>query len=296
MNAHVLDAEKVAAIKWAGEGMNTPQDVLLVQVRENIARGLPQVCQYPPNPHTAILVCGGPSLNLPEMEKEIVRAQWLGGKVVAVNGAYQWCIDRNIMPAMAIMLDAREFNARFIDTPIERCRYLLASQCHPKVFEICRDRDVTIWHACSCGDPELDMLCGYYFQERDAEGRLSGRQNIYPISLGVTVGIRAISLLRMLGFTSIDIFGLDSCWLGDEHHGYAQPENGDKRIGVWLRPQGRDDKAVRFECAPWHMKQAQDFMALIRERGNLFQLNVRGPGLLATILKTGAEIQMEKAA
>lgn len=41
------------------------------------------------------------------------------------------------------------------------------------------------------------------------------------------------------------------------------------------------------------MKQAQDFMELVQERGDAFNLNVHGPGLIATILRTGAQIQSE---
>jgi hypothetical protein len=288
-----LVAEKVREVVFPSDmGTNTPNEVLLAQVTQNIRRGLPQVSPHQPNPATALLVCGGPSLAM--TERELVEAYWKGGKVCAVNGAYQWCIERNIKPSLAIMLDAREFNARFVEADVPGCRYLLASQCHPKTFEVCRDRDVLIWHACSAGDAEVDLICDYYFQARDEQGRLTGRQTTYPVTLGTTVSVRAISLLRMLGLHWFDIFGLDSCWLDNRHHAYEQPENNrDGRMGVWLRPKDRDDKSVRFECAPWHMKQAQDFMALIRERGNQFQINVRGPGLIATILRTGAEIETE---
>src|SRR6185369_1964719 len=149
--------------------------------------------------------------------------------------------DRNYKPSAAIILDARESNARFIERNVSGCRYLLASQCHPKTFENCQDREVYIWHACSAGEPELAILNDYYFSR------------CHPITLGTTAGIRAISLLRMLGYTKMEIFGLDSCWLGDEHHAYPQQENAkDRRMSVWLRPRDRDDEAIRFECAPWH--------------------------------------------
>jgi len=106
--------------------------------------------------------------------------------------------------------------------------------------------------------------------------------------------MRAISLMRMLGFMRMEIFGLDSCWLDGEHHSYSQPENNhEKTISVWLRPRERDDMAQRFICSPWQAKQADDFMSLVKERGELFELNVHGRGLIATMIKTGASIQME---
>lgn len=283
MNVPALkfEPEKTVKIELATDGgCNTPDDVILDQVRENIRRGLPQVFPHQPNPLTAILVCGGPSLA--ETEKELVKAVWEGGKVVAVNGAYQWCIDHNIKPSAAVMLDAREFNARFIEEPVDGCKYLLASQCHAKTFDLCHDRETVIWHACSGGEPEVELLKEYYFGE------------VYPVTLGTTVGIRAISLMRMLGFTNFEIFGLDSCWLDKKHHAYEQAENNrDGSFPVWLKPDDRIDLVQRFICAPWHIKQSEDFQNLIRERGNLFQLNVHGPGLLASILRTGAKIQIE---
>lgn len=284
-----FDSDKVRPIELKGD-MNTSEDVILAQVEENIRRGFPQVRPHDLNPHTALLVCGGPSLAM--TEKELVDAHWRGGKIVAVNGAYQWCIDRNLKPSAAIMLDAREFNARFVETPVEGCRYLLASQCHARAFELCAERETFIWHACSAGDKEVDVLKQFYFQPDVKENENWTRT--HPVTIGTTVGVRAVSLLRMLGFYSIELFGLDSCWLDGRHHSYEQAENNhDIRKSIWLKPYRRDDKAIRFECAPWHMQQAQDFMNLIKERGDHFQLNVHGPGLIATILRTGAEIQME---
>jgi hypothetical protein len=275
-----FDASKTKEIEFKG-GLNTTDETILAQVAENIRRGLPQAQPYSPNTDTAIIVAGGPSLKT--TEKDLVEAVWRGGKVVAVNGAYQWCIDRNIKPSAMVMLDAREFNARFLETPVPNCHYLLASQCHPKAFELCRDRKVTIWHGLSCGDDEKAMLDEFYFE----------RYN--PVTLGTTVAMRAISLMRMLGFTTMEVFGLDSCWLGEEHHAYEQPENKEKKMSVWVRPKDRDDLAQRFICAPWMAKQAEDFMRLVKERGDLFQLNVHGPGLIATMIRTAADIQMEES-
>lgn len=278
MNA-IPDLSETLRIELSGS-CNTPDAVILEQVARNIRRGLPQAQPHAPNPATALLVCGGPSLA--SSERDLARAQWAGGKIVAVNGAYQWCIDRNLKPSAAVMLDARAFNARFVAEPVEGCKYLLASQCHPDTFDLCRDRETVIWHACSAGDAELELLVDYYF----------GRT--HPVTLGTTVGVRTISLLRMLGFQRIEAFGLDSCFLDGGHHAYAQGENDrDRPMPVWLRPKGRDDKAQRFMCAPWMIKQAEDFMQLVRERGDLFQMNVHGPGLIAAILRTGAEIEME---
>lgn len=272
-----FEPEQLHEIKFADDaGVNTSDEVIMEQVAQNIRRGLPQAKPQDPNDYIVLLTCGGPSLAT--HEKQLVEAYWKGGKVVATNASYQWCIDRNIRPSAMVMLDAREFNARFVETPVPNCKYLLASQCHPRAFDLCRDREVIIWHACSAGEKELALLNEYYFEQT------------HPVTLGTTVGIRAISLFRMLGFMRFEIFGMDSCWLDNQHHAYSQPENQDKRFPVWLRPKDHDELAKRFICAPWHMKQAQDFMQLVKERGDMFQLQVHGPGLIAEIVRTGAEL------
>lgn len=291
-----FDPTKVIPVSFSPDcGCNVGNDDLLAQISVNIRRGLPQVQPYSPNGHTALLVCGGPSLQ--DTESELVDEVWRGGKLVTVNGAYQWCIERNLRPAAAIMLDARRFNARFFETSVSRCKYLLASQCHPDAFDLVEGRETFIWHALGSGsESEVALLDEYYFQqsiETWPEDRKRPRRHYHPVTLGTTVGIRSISLLRMLGFQRIDIFGLDSCWLGEKHHAYTQEENDvDKRISVWLRPDA--NTAHHFVCSPWHVKQADDFKILLRERGDFFQLSVRGNGLLATMMRTGAELQKEE--
>jgi len=274
------DPDNLHQIKFANDlGANVSNAQLIEQVKINIRRMLPQAKPYLPNDETVALVCGGPSLN----EKELVREVWNGAKVACVNGSYNWCIERNIKPSTMVMVDGRAFNSRFVERPVDGCRYLLAAQCHPDVFDLCRDRDVTIWHAVCC-DAEHELLKKYYFDK------------LHPINVGTTVTVNAIALLRMLGFQKFIVFGFDSCWLGDKHHAYPQEENsGEMCKTVWLRPREREDLVQGpFDCAAWHVKQALDFQKLIREHGNSFQLDVRGPGLIAAIMKVASQISIDE--
>lgn len=270
----------------ANEGANVSDEKIMEQVSINIRRQLPQVMPHAANKEIVALVCGGPSLK--QTKKQLVELAWSGAKVVAVNGAYQWCIDNNIRPSAMIMLDARQFNSRFLETPVNGCHYFLASQCHPQAFDICKDRDVYIWHCCSGGEPEYAMLKDYYF----------GRT--FPIGLGTTVAIKAIQVMNILGFKSFNIFGMDSCWMLDsrllerQHHAYPQAENDkDKYMPVWLSPDGHAELAEKFYCAPWMMRQAVDFQNLIRGQGDKFRLNVRGDGLIAAILRISATLGLD---
>lgn len=262
--------------------VNTPRDIIRDQVAINIRRGLPQARPYPVNGEKVVLVCGGPSLN--QTKDELIQEWWNGGKVVAVNGSYQWCVNNGIKPSAMVMLDAREFNARFVETPVPGCKYMLASQCHPRAFDLCRGRNVLMWHALSGGPPEADMINEYYL----------GENNVHPILAGTTVAVRAICLLRMLGFVSFVIFGFDSCWLDGEHHAYQQAENDEPCYDVWLTVKDQPELNKQFVCSAWQMKQADDFQRLVHSQGNMFRLDVRGPGLIANMLHTGAQLTVKE--
>jgi hypothetical protein len=291
MNDVAFDIDKVYPLEFSPDmRVNVDDDELIAHVKHSIGLGLPQAMPYDSNQHVVALVCGGPSLAT--TENELVQLAWKGAKVVALNGAYKWCIDRNIRPSAMAMIDARQFNSRFVQTPVDGCEYFLASQCHPDTFAACRDRKITLWHVLSNPEAEMALLDDYYCEPPGKPDR--NRCHYFPVTLGTTVAIRALSLLRMLGFCRFEIFGLDSCWIGKDHHAYRQAENDKEvKLSIWTRPKDRDDLARRFICSPWMAKQADDFIQLIRERGALFQINVHGDGLIATMIKTGAEMEAD---
>jgi hypothetical protein len=257
--------------------INTPDDQLIANIAHSIRLGYPQIRPQAPQYDRVCLVGGGPSLD--DTFDDLRDLYFAGAKVVTVNGSYQWCLERNIRPSAQIVLDARPDNARFVDPAIPQCRYLLASQCAPETWARVEGRkDVWIWHAVS-GDNETHKptLDAFY------AGRWS------PNPGGTTVVMRAISVLRQMGFVRMDLFGVDSCFMGGKHHAYAQPENdGDKATEITLGVPGRPETDRTFQCAPWHVKQLECFLQTVRINGHSFLLNVHGDGLLAFALKVSA--------
>jgi hypothetical protein len=260
--------------------VNTPDNQLLANIRASIRRGHPQIKPQPIQADAVALVCGGPSIN--DTVDEIRDAVAAGAKIVTVNGAYQWCVERNLIPSMQIVMDARATNARFLEPALPRCHYALASQCHPALWDAVEGRsNVWIYHV-GASDEQSEaktLLDAYYMKQW------------HGIGGGTTVGTRAIALLRTLGYVRFDVFGMDCCWLDGAHHAYAQPENAnDKRIATTIHPVGEPELARTFWCAPWQMKQLDDLMLMLRYHGHQFVLNLHGDGMAAYALRASAGV------
>lgn len=261
--------------------INTDEATLLQQVGSAIRRGHPQIRPDAVKPDRVCLVGGGPSLV--DTEDELRQLLYEGALLVTVNGAYQWCLERNYRPQTQIVMDARASNAKFVQPAIPRCRYVLASQCHPDTWDAVEGRDnVWIFHASAGVEDTLKTLLDTYYG-----GEWFG------VTGGTTVATRAISVLRTLGYLRFDLFGIDSCVMGGQHHAYAQPENDrDRRVQVTVHPSGHPEHARVFLCSPWHLKQAEDFAQMVRINGHQFLLNVHGDGLLAYMLRSSADVVM----
>lgn len=257
--------------------LNVSSEQVLSNVASSICRGLPQVRSHPTANGLEVCIVGsGPSLAATEHELRACIER--GMHVVALNGAYGWLLEHGIKPNAMVCIDARAFNARFITEPVDRCHYFLASQCAPEIFERVRGLDrVWIWHAFTGFDPEMRNLLDSYY--------LGSWQ---PVLGGCTVGTRAIVLLRLLGYVSMHLFGMDSCYMDGEGHAMPQPENeGEGHQSIVCA--GRE-----FRCSAWHQEQALEFIDIIAAFGSHFQLEVHGRGLLAHIIESGAEDEIQQ--
>jgi len=250
-------------------GMNSGRGFILDNIQQSITRQLPQVKEHPVNDQRIAIVGGGPSLE--DTIDELQQCVDDGVKLVALNGTHDWLVERGFKPSAMIMVDSRPDNARFVQKPVSTCKYFIASQCHPDVFDALKDNEVYIWHANnSIGEEQI--LEDYYLK------------NFRFIIGGSTVLLRGIWLMRTLGFTEMDVFGFDSCDMNGKHHAYDQPEND----GCEMREVTCMGK--KFQCAAWQASQFDDFQHFIQMFGDKFKLNVHGEGLIAHMMKEGAKL------
>lgn len=262
-------------------GVNTTEERIVEHVTANIRRQLPQVKQYQLQNTKIIFAAGGPSLktNLKKLRRQYNQGNKFA--LVTVNGTHDFMLDQGFIPKMHIMVDARPWNARFVQRPAKTCRYLLASQCHPSIFEALEGYDVSIYHTSGHEDAASKVLEKYYFGK------------YIKVVGGSTVTLNSFMLLRTLGFRYFDVYGFDSCLLNNKHHSYDQSENDrDSVIPVYLR-EGDEDR--KFMCTSWMVRQAYDFRNLVRAiRPDLFKCRVHGNGLIAGMMKAGYEIELTK--
>ncbi len=242
---------------------NTENEKLLSQVRSACSRTLRWFApQDQHDGHVAILG-GGPSL-LDKID-EIKWRQRQGQKIWGLNNV---ATATDVPIDVQVLLDARADNVAFIH---EATEHLVASQCHPDVFDALTGKNVTLWHVNTPGIGEL---------LKDEPDRPA-----YLIGGGTTVGMNAIALAFSRGYRQIHLYGFDSCCRGDAHHAYAQSLNdGDRHNAVVYGNKN-------YICAPWMVGQAQEFMAIIPGYvADGCTITVHGTGLIPDIARDMAGV------
>ena len=248
--------------------LNCPDDVFTDNIKHSIRLQFPQVWPHEDQDAVIALVGGGPSLD--DTIDDLIEKHEAGMKVVSMNGTHDYLLDHGIRPSVHMQVDARDFNARFVENWQEKTKYIMASQCHPKVFETLKGAEVYLFHAFNSA-VDTRALDDYYMKQ------------YVSVRGGSTVMLRAIPLMRMLGFKKMEIYGFDSCVMDKRHHAYTQGENDHGPVSD-ITVGGRE-----FFCFAWMMAQANDFIDIVKVLGDTFELQVHGDGLIAHILSTSAD-------
>lgn len=173
---------------------NTSGDITRENVESSLKRGLPAITWQAPTGVPALLVGGGPSLlqSLPT-----IKLGQTHGPIFALNGSARFLNEHGIIPSYQVILDAREKN---VDLLGEAVIYLVASQCHPKVFDALEGKRVRVFHLGIC------------------EGLVPPEQIIGGCH---TVGLTAMNIAHVLGYRELHLFGYDSSY-SDGLHAYPQ--------------------------------------------------------------------------
>lgn len=227
-------------------GANTTEDHRLENVVSACARDLPWFTGFRDEGQTCVIVGGGPS-----MLEHISDIRWHSRqkktRVVALNNAWRTLVEHGITPDALVMVDARAENAAFLEGAPESMRLLLASQCHPDVFEAAlrTGAEVSVWQ-CGFGDNAALWKALEPYKET---------RPIILVPGGSTVALRAMWLAVFSGFRKLHMYGVDGSYAADgSHHAYPQALNdGEQVLEVAC---GNN----RYRCAPWMARQAEEFV------------------------------------
>lgn len=221
-------------------------DTIRRHVEHALSLGLPLADDEPIE--TLTVIANGPSA-----------LQWPGWgngeyPTLAVNGALQLFVERGLAPTFAAVCDPQELVADFFKNAPRDTIYLIASKCHPRVFEALKDRDVRIWHVEEPGTPPGLRTC--------------------PTASTITP--TAIALMRQLGWRRFETWGWDACFLDGLDHAVSQPIAPIQLVTVKV-----GDKA--FHTTPAWAHEADGAWKQLAMAD--YEVDVRGPGFIAEMLR-----------
>ncbi len=161
-------------------------DVLASQVAHTLSLGLPETQAR----KRLNVIANGPSAKSAPFGS-------FDGPTLALNGAlHSVFTPRGLAPTYWAACDPQALVADFVRDAPEETIYLVASKCHPDVFEALKDRDIRVWHV------------------RDVPVPASVRA---PLCCSITMC--AMWEMRLaFGFTDLNVWGWDGAYLDGEHH------------------------------------------------------------------------------
>ena len=215
--------------------LNTGEDVVAGNIKATFERGY-KAFAVPKFMHQGPVSIVGAGSSLSTTYKDLV------GDVMACNSAHDFLIGKGIIPKYTMLWDAHPIISKVIDKPHKDVKYLIASRCHPSVFEKFKGFNVEVWHA--MGGENIEQ---YLIERNLNEPMIAGG------SSGVT---RALFLAGVLGYNhDMHIFG--AC---DANDGVTT------HVGGSLVKQNMMDIRVCgkwWKLAPWMAMQAADFKTLV---------------------------------
>lgn len=170
------------------------------QMVSAMARGLPRLKRAPVNDaKTLYVACYGPSLR--ETWRDLIGKR----PIISMSGATKFLAERGIIADYAIEMDPRPSQLTVSLPPVKGVHYLIGSVVVPEYFDrvLANGNPVTLWHPVSSNwNDDLAWL------SQHDEGELL-------ISTGSTVGLAAIQVGGVLGFTRFEIHAMDGSFAED---------------------------------------------------------------------------------
>jgi len=217
-------------------------------IKANFRRGLPNIKELLNKEagHAAVIIGGGPSVS--DYSKKIDELVDGGARVLVIDRMTDWCFEHlRRSPDYVVALDSNVDVVDSFPPTIEAVdlwpTYLLASQCHPSVFERLAFADTYIFNTHQEGiDTQVFLECG------DLEG--------VQINGGGSVVLCALSIALALGMKDLHFFGMD-CHVTQAAYAAGIKGNGTTDDRITVRIDDRD-----FITTHAYLAFAQQFFTL----------------------------------
>ena len=230
------------------------EEGIYAHIRSALGRGLPLTPECEEHDGTAILVGSGPSV-LGQIES-IKKQRELGYPIVAIKDAHDLLISHGIIPDYAVAVDPQEHRWNCFTKKNSAVKYMIASQCHPAMFDHLEEMKVFLWHL--------------YFKEGQTYP-----PNSILVTGGTTTGLRAITLFYSLGFRRFELYGYD-CAMKDGAVRFTGEKSVEKIIDVIVA-------GKRFVCNTAMAAQATEFQNLYTCMPDMI-VDSHGDGIITTII------------
>ena len=179
-----LDVKQKLEVTYCVAGSLRDQQILLATARKGLGRIEPT---YEKRTESVAIVCFGPSLN--DTWEKIRDFKY----IITCSGSHKFLVEHGIIPTWHVEVDPRRHKVELIGPPHRDVEYLIASACHPAVFDHLNGYNVKLWHVFNTEEEGMRIL-------PHGEWALMG---------GSSVGLRTLSIARFIGFTDMHIFGMD---------------------------------------------------------------------------------------
>ena len=198
-------SDSLGALKWDEKqpvSYCVPLWLRDIQVQRATARPLPRLAPSSVvHPDKIAIVCYGPSLN--DTWEEVRDYKY----IISCSGSHRFLLDRGIVPTWHVEVDPRKHKVALLGAPHPDVRYLIASSCHGDVFTHLEGLNVTLWHVFTAASEAHRIL----------------PRGEWAVTGGSSVGLRALTLARVLGFQDLHVFGMDGCEGASGKHAAAHP-------------------------------------------------------------------------
>lgn len=205
----VLDAAVAPQVQYCIPLWLRDQQILAALAR--VPGRIEPIARRPKGQDTVAVVCFGPSLE--QTWRQVQKHRY----VISCSGSHKFLVEHGITPTWHVEVDPREHKVGLIGPPQKETTYLIASTCHPKVFDHLAGHDVKLWHVF----------------DNSEEGKRLLPPGEWAVTGGCDVGLRALTLAGFLGFRQLHVYGMDHS-AGtvdaptDRRHAAAHPNGGSK--------------------------------------------------------------------